>query len=296
VTRLQFAAAAGAMLLASATAGADSMALSFKAAIYQDDAEMPLKDPEGVACGEGVVVVSDTGNARLLRYRLRDGLPVGATVVKLEQLKQPTAVQTDAKGNLWVLDRRARKIGRVDPQGSFGGWLEIKGVDATPAVEPVAFKLLESGIVLLDASVRRVLVVDASGALIRQVPLPKGEFTDVAADASGVLYAVDAVGSIIWSVEKGGTAFKPLTKSLKDVLTFPASLVATDKGVLLLCDKHGHGVVFVGTDGSFMGRQLDMGPKEGVLYYPTALCVTGAGDMFVADRGNNRVQVFRTQR
>jgi len=241
--------------------------------------------------------VADTANARLVRYQLKEGLPAAASVVKLEQLKQPTALQIDDKGNVWVLDRKARKIGRVDPQGAFGGWLEVKGVEAPQAVVPVAFKLDgATGIVLLDAAARRVLVLDSSGNTVRQVPLPKGEFTDVAVDSAGVIYAVDAVAAVVWSVEKGGVAFKALTRSLKDVLVFPACMVATDKGYLLICDKNGHGIVAVGNDGSFLGRQLDMGLNEGVLYYPSALCVGGAGDVYVADRGNNRVQVFRSQR
>ncbi len=296
-TRFKCTAAAGAALLAAASARADSVAISFKGAIYQDDQEVALRAPEGVACGLGMVVVADTANARLVRYQLKDGQPMSAAVLKLEQLKHPTALQADEDGSLWVLDRKARRIGRVDPQGAFGGWLEFKGVGESQAVSPVAFKLDgATGVVLLDAAAHRVLVVDRSGSLIRQVPLPKGEFTDVAVDGAGVLYAVDAVGAVVWSTEKGAAAFKPLSKPLKDVLVFPASLVATDKGVLLIGDKHGHGIVVLGNDGSFLGRQLDMGLNEGVLFYPSALCLNGAGDLFVADRGNNRVQIFRTQR
>lgn len=297
-TRFHCTAAAGAALLAAAGARAQSpVAISFKGTVYQDDQEVALRAPEGVACGLGMAVVADTANARLVRYQLRDGLPMAAVVVKLEQLKHPTALQVDEGGSLWVLDRKARRIGRVDPQGAFGGWLEIKGIADPQAVSPVAFKLDgATGVVLLDAAARRVLVVDRSGSVVRQMPLPQGQFTDVAVDGAGVLYVVDAVGAVVWSAEKGAAAFKPLTKPLKDVLVFAASLIASDKGVLLIGDKHGHGIVAVGTDGSFLGRQLDFGLNEGLLYYPSALCLNGAGDLFVADRGNNRLQVFRTQR
>jgi hypothetical protein len=36
-----------------------------------------------------------------------------------------------------------------------------------------------------------------------------------------------------------------------------------------------------------------MGWKTGMLRYPAGLCVNGNGELFVADRGNSRLQVFR---
>jgi len=54
----------------------------------------------------------------------------------------------------------------------------------------------------------------------------------------------------------------------------------------------GCGIVMLSEDGSFMGRQLSMGWTEGFLYYPTQICVNEKGEVFIADRGNNRVQIF----
>lgn len=296
VTRLLLALSAGALLLAR-DARADALSLRFKGAIYQDDKEMALKAPEGVGCGDADLVVADTGNARLVRYKLKDGLPVASTPVKLAEFQQPTAVQSDAAGVTWVLDRRARKIGRVDAAGAFAGWLEVKGVEAPQAVLPVAFKVGASGgVVLVDAAARRVLVLDASGAATRKLPLPQGEFADVALDAAGAIYLVDANGATPYGAEPAADAFKPLGKGMKDVLVFPASLFATTRGLLLVADKYGHAIVAVGVDGSFQGRQFDLGHHEGYLSYPSAVCMNGAGDVYVADRGNNRVQVFATQR
>jgi hypothetical protein len=253
-----------------------------------------LKSPEGVACGADAVFVADTGNARLVRFKLQNGLPVGATQLKLSELQQPTIIHDDGKGGLLVLDRKARKVARISAQLQFAGWVEVKGSEQQEVL-PISFKPDGAGgIVLLDGAGRRVLFLDGSGAITRQVPLPKGEFTDIAVDASGVLYAVDEVEAVIWSAAKGDQALKPLSKNLKDVANFPASLIATGRGTLLVVDQHGHGIVTVGIDGSFQGRQLDMGWNEGVLYYPSTLCITSAGEVLIADRGNNRVQVFAT--
>jgi len=297
VTRFPLAVAALAAALVAESPRADSLSLHFARALYGNGAEGALRYPEGVACGDGVVVVADTGNDRLLRFPYQNGVVGPASVTKLDALRQPTAVEFGAKGDLFVLDRKARKIGRVAPNGEFKGFLEVKGLPATDSVVPVAFKVTAGdGLVLLDASARRVLVLDAQGVVTRQVPLPKGEFTDLAADPGGILYAVDSTQAVVWALDKGANAFRALTKPLKDVLLFPAFMAATDKGVLLLADQHGHGVVLVGLDGSFMGRQLSQGFGEGALYYPSQLCMTGQGEVLVADRANNRVQVFATQR
>jgi len=57
-------------------------------------------------------------------------------------------------------------------------------------------------------------------------------------------------------------------------------------------DENGAGLVTLGQDGSFLGRQLAMGWSEGFLYYPSQMCANGRDELFIADRGNSRVQVF----
>jgi len=35
-----------------------------------------------------------------------------------------------------------------------------------------------------------------------------------------------------------------------------------------------------------------MGWKDGMLHYPTQMCITNSGDMFIADRDNNKIGIF----
>jgi DNA-binding beta-propeller fold protein YncE len=64
------------------------------------------------------------------------------------------------------------------------------------------------------------------------------------------------------------------------------------KGKLYLVDTNGNGVVLLGLDGSFLGRQLSLGWSDGQVNYPSQLCVTDGGELWVADRFNHRVQQF----
>ena len=292
-------AAALAALLAASEARAQSLALKPEVAVYQDAKEIGLKAPEGVACREdGAVLVADTGNGRLLRFTWKEGVLSAATEVKVAQVTAPGDVQLDATGaGFLVLDRKEKRIARVDGAGALAGWLDPKGM-TKGSVVPASFAAGADGsVVILDAAATQILVLEPDGAVRRKVPLPRDGalFTAVAEGANGTVYAVDAIAARVWSAPKDAKEFKPFTEPLKGYMNFPGHLVATARG-LVLVDQNGGGLVVVGQDGSYLGRQLSMGWSAGFVYYPAQICVTGPGDVFVADRGNNRVQVFSASR
>ena len=283
--------------LAPAAARAQSVVLTHEGTLYADGEEKPLKAPEGVACTDsGHVVVADTGNKRLVLYTFANGQLGPGKEVKLDQLTAPQRVQIDAKGDLYAFDLKTRKVVRVTASGAYGGTILVKGIEDATALVPSTFKLDAAGnVYLLDGAARRVLALDPSGTVTRQVQLPADArvVTDIAVGAGGVLYAVDAVKAVVWAAEKGDAAFKPLSQSLKDRMSFPSYITAS-RGRLFVVDQNGNGIVVLGVDGSYQGRQLSIGWGEGLVYYPGQLCLTEGGVAFLADRYNNRVQVFST--
>jgi hypothetical protein len=298
-TRTTRTAAALAALLAAGGARAQSLALKPEVAVYQDAKEVALKAPEGVACREdGAVLVADTGNGRLLRFSWKDGVLSAPTEVKIPQVTQPGDVQLDATGGgFLVLDRKERRIARVDAAGALAGWLDPKGL-TKGSVVPASFAVGADGsVVILDAAASTVLVLEADGGVRRKLPLPRdgAVFTAVAAGANGTVYAVDAVAARVWAAPKDAKELKPFSEPLKGYMNFPGHAFATPRG-LVLVDQNGSGLVVIGQDGSYLGRQLSMGWSAGFVYYPAQICVSGPGDVFVADRGNNRLQVFSAAR
>jgi streptogramin lyase len=295
VLRRTFAIAALAVLASPALA-AEAVSFKHEKSVYIDAKEAPLRGPEGVGCDDqGAFVVADTGNARLLTFTWKDGAVSGGAEVKVPQLLSPVRVQIDSKGNVLVLDRRAKKIARLDVKGAFAAWIELKPAAGAVAAIPASFKLdAADNVYVLDVAGRRVVVLNPQGEASGELPLPaEGTFTDVAADAAGRIYVVEATRAAVWVAEKGASSFKDLTGSLKDRLSFPG-YVAAVRGKLFVVDQNGMAVVVVGQDGSFQGRQLALGWTDGLLYYPGQLCVNANGDAFIADRQNNRVQVFAT--
>ena len=287
------------LALAAIPAAARPSGLKHEASIYIDEKEEALRLPEGVACGDkGAIVVADTGNGRLLTFAWRDGKLTGGTAVRLAEATHPVRVQVDSKGNVLVLDRRSRRIVRVDTAGRFAGAVEWRGATGASGIAPIAFKLdAADNLYVLDVVARRVIVSDAGGKVSRDLPLPRGEteFTDVWVDSAGRILAVDSVGSRLWAAEAGSKEFKPLGGSLKDRVSFPVYLTGAE-GKLYLVDQNGNGIAVLTGDGGFLGRELDMGWLDGKVYYPAQVCVNAEGYLFVADRANNRVQVFSLSR
>lgn len=253
-----------------------------------------LKGPEAVACTDKALVVGDTGNGRLLIYAVKESRVTGGDEIKLSQLTAPKRVQLDSRGNVLALDAKAHRVLRVAPNGAFGGWVEPPG-SAKDELVVGSFKVdAKDNVYLLEVGTRRVLVLDSAGQLAHQLPLPKeGVFTDLAVDAGGTMYAIDAVGSAIWIAEKGASAFRALATNLKERMNF-ATTITLYRGRLFLLDRHGNGVALFGIDGSYMGRQLSIGWNSGLVYYPGDLCLSPDGTAYVADTLNNRVQVFST--
>jgi sugar lactone lactonase YvrE len=281
-------------LLWAGTARAQSVSLVHAASIYADERDRPLGAPEGVACSDdGRLVVSDTGNGRLVLMAFKNRAPGGGTELKLAQLPSPADAAIDAAGAIWVLDRKLRKLARLDPAGAFQGYLEPTGEGLGP-VQVGAFALGSGGTTfLLDLAGVQVLVADQGGRVVRRLALPRGGrfFTGLTVDAAGTLYAVDAVRSSIWSAARDATELRQLVRDQKDLMTFPVHIAAS-RGRLYVSDQNGHGIVVYGIDGSYQGRLLSMGWAEGQVYYPSQICLTEHDELFVADRYNNRLQAF----
>lgn len=298
MTRPGICAAFLAITAAAAGAGFGAEILKLKPVVsgYADAHGGALKQPEGVGCdGKSLVVVADTGNGRLVEYKFTgEGLTPIAEFA-LPQLSYPIRVQVDQKGGIYALDGRSRRIVRISPSGEFRGYVEPKDADSAVPMVPRSFRIDPNGIVfILDVLSGRVLLLDPEGKIVREIAFPRefGFFSDLDVDEAGTVFVIDSVGRKVFSAPRGATAASPLPGSLKEDLDFPTSIASDGRGNLLVLDQNGGGVVVLGRDGTFRGRQLSMGWKEGLLRYPSQICVGGDGSVFIADRGNNRVQAF----
>jgi len=275
---------------------AETVKLRYLQSVYFDEKGGGLKQPEGVACNEkSLLVVGDTGNDRLVRYSFQEkSLKVG-TEIKIPQLSNPIRIQINSKGEIFALDGKRRRVVKLTPEGAFKGYVDPEGVPSPSTYVPRSFKIdRNDSIYILDIFSARVLVLNSEGKYQKQISFPKeyGFFSDLCVDSKGTLFLIDCVKAMVLSAAKDSNSFSPLTKSLREYLDFPTSITTDNRGTIYLVDENGSGIVLLGADGSFVGRQLTMGWNEGLLYFPSQMCVNEKGEVFIADRGNSRVQIF----
>jgi hypothetical protein len=275
---------------------AETAKLRFLQSIYFDDKGGGIKQPEGLACNEkSMLVIGDTGNDRLLRYTFGEKNLKGGSEIKIPQLSNPIRVQLNSKGEIFALDGKKRRVVRINADGSFRGYVEPEGIPSPSAFVPRSFKIdRNDNIYILDIFTARVLVLNPEGKYQKQVPFPKeyGFFSDLAVDPKGSILLVDCVRAMVLSSAKGSNSFSPLTKDLREYLDFPTNITTDNRGTIYIVDEDGSGIVILGQDGSFLGRQLSTGWNEGRLNFPSQISMDEKGEVFIADRGNSRVQIF----
>ncbi len=295
-TRIIIILIAGVLVLAVNSFGAEAAKLKYLQSVYVDDRGGAIKQPEAVACNDkSVFVIGDTGNDRLLRYTLEGKSLKAEGEIKIPQLSNPIRVQINAKGEIFALDGKKRRVLRLNPNGSFKSYVDPEGMSSPAAFIPRSFKLdRNDNIYILDIFAGRVLILNPEGKYQKQIPFPKeyGFFSDLSVDSRGTILLIDCVKAMVFSSAKGSNSFSPLTKGLREYLDFPTSLTTDDRGTIYIVDENGCGIVALGQDGSFLGRQLSMGWNEGLLNFPSQISLNEKGEVFIADRNNSRVQIF----
>jgi sugar lactone lactonase YvrE len=274
--------------------GADEIRYKLGHSLYADDKGVGMRRPEGIACGKDRLVVADTGNGRMLLYVIVDGEPRNGKEVLLSQVMYPIRLAMTSKGGWYVIDERQRKVARISADGQFQQYLDITGLPLEGMVVPAGIYVDSTdNLYLFDLAGNRILVFGDDGKFQRQISLPKayGFISDLTVDGKGTVFLLDSVNAVVYSNAKDPAVFAAVSGSLKDDMMFPSNIVAGEGGLLFITDQNGGGVVVLRPDGTTK-RLFSLGWKEGSLRYPTQLCLDSAGDLFVADRENSRVQEF----
>jgi len=259
-----------------------------------------LSGPAGVAVDAlGNLFIADEGNCRVRRVDAATGTitTVAGTGVRgyagdggpatSAELTFPSGVAVDAAGTVFIADRANNRVRRVDATtgvittvagiGSFG--YSGDGGPATSAAlgSPEGLAVDGAGnLFIADTSNNRVRRVDAATGVITTLAgaSGSGSWGDGGPAAGAALsvpggVAVDATGNI-FIADMGNQRVRRI-----DARTGIISIVA--------------GTIVAGNP--LVGHGGDGGPATGAtLSGPTGVAVDGAGNLFIADKFNNRIR------
>ncbi len=268
-----------------------------------------LNSPYGLALdAQGNLYIADLGNARIRRVAL-DGtistIAGGGTVpaggandgspATMVALSAPRNLAFDGSGNLYISDFNGERVYLLAPTGSlttFAGTGAVGSAgDNGPATQA---QLNHPAGLALDAQ-GSLYIADSGNHLVRRVT--QGAITSYASASTPAGLAFDGLGNLyIADISAGDIVVIP-PSGAASALPVPAVDVSVSIGAGIYASV-GTEVLLVGADYSVAavagGGNLasgDGGPAiDARLNHPSGVAVDSSGNMYIADRDNNRIR------
>ena len=240
------------------------------------------------------------------------------------QLAEPSGVAVDSVGNLYIADRRNHRIRRVDPSGTIAtiagtgeaGFSGDNGL-AKDAMLRLPHDVAMDGagnLYIADWGNHRIRRVDPSGT-IATIAEPLSNPQGMAVDRTGNLYIAETGNHLIRRVDPSGTIstiagtrnFHPWRggfsgdggPAVAAELHYPQGVAVDGAGNLYIADQYNEcirrvdpwGIISTIAGPTGEGYSGDGGPAVAArLSWPRDVAVDGAGNLYIADRGNNCIR------
>jgi DNA-binding beta-propeller fold protein YncE len=263
-----------------------------------------LRRPSGVALdGQGRIFVADTGKQRVVvfdengKYVTQFGDP-GTGRFKI---KDPIAVSIAPDNSIFVLSKTLKKIVKYDAQ--YKPIHEINFGESPLAMTIHDRKIYVTtigGIMIGDLAGNLITSFGSRGKAPGQFDLPGG----ITVGPNGNIYVADSMNYRVQALTKDGNPLWQYGKPLpsKNPMMYqgadrkfgmPASIALDDNGHLYVVDGLSCEIDVLDTNGKFIEKIGDIGHDDGFFYYPDGITYAGNGNVVLADKFNDRVQVFR---
>lgn len=163
----------------------------------------------------------------------------------------------------------------------------------------------------VGSDVDPVLLYDLDGNLVRSfgsgmITWPHGMYVDAddnvwIADAVGYAPVPEGIGHTIMKFSPEGELLMRLGKEGvagdgTDVFNKPSDMLVAPNGDIFVADGHDAGgnnrIVKLDSEGNYLMQWGETGGDHGQFRDPHALAMDSEGRLFVADRGNSRLQIF----
>ena len=287
-------------VLASGETSVDTEGYDHRFSLYGFGPER-LSRPGDVAIGDdGRIYVTDTFNHRIVVYDERGRYleHFGDFGSGQYEIEFPSGIAVAPDGTVFVLCKSLDKVVIYSPSHEPTWEILVDSPQVATVFDGRLYLATYRGVMIGDLEGNVITSFGRRGSAPGQVDHPGG----IAVAADGTIYlsdslnyriqALDEDGNAIWVAGDSPAAGDALRDSSRR-FGLPTGLTLGSDGLLYLIDA------FTGTlqildpaDGSEISRVGDWGHDEGMLYYPSGIAHGDATTFAVADRFNDRVQIF----
>lgn len=265
-------------------------------ALFQDlGSEKHIRSPLALArdktSGDLVISSFDAGEVVIL-----DANGVLVTTLRPETgLVTPYGVAVDDKGLIYVSEIKTGFLKILSPGGTVEDEIDLSEVMGK-TVAPGRITLGKDNLIFIaDLNNHEILVINTKGEFVRSI----GGFTflqKAAETNDGRIIALSAQGKAVKVFSREGA----LLQSFGDhgdpsgaSVSFPSGFAVDDKGRLWIADAFQHRLKVFSMDGMFLFNYGRMQEKTGGFFFPVDLCFGKNGELYVLEKGGNRIQVFQ---
>jgi DNA-binding beta-propeller fold protein YncE len=253
--------------------------------------------------GEFVYVAEGTGLRVVRKISLSDGesvatlTPPGLTIAE----RQPVSVTVVPSGLVYVVDRLRQQVDVFDQDAN---WIGLLAPPPGAGWEPLSIDSDADGFLFVTSTADGgpvLLVYSPDESIIEWYPRIVAEGREVSfpsrvtVGGDGQLWLSDSNNSRIVVVTRGETIGVSYGSVGRDSLALPRGIVVDRNGLAIVADTNDHTLSawdLASTPPSQLFRVGAPGIEDGTFQYPNDVAVDGRGWLYVADRDNNRVQIW----
>lgn len=265
-------------------------------AVFQDrDGERTLRSP--------IALVRDSHNGDLVITSFETSevviLDKSGTLLKRlgkeQGLVSPYGVAIDVKGRIYVSEVNTGFLKVFSPGGVLEDEIDLSKLTGK-TVAPGRITFDKNGsLFIADLKNNTIVVLDDKDALVRSLDTFK-YLQKAGADDSGRIVGISAYGKAVQVFNRNGEllhAFGDHGDSPEKNFSFPTGFAVDAKGRLWIADAFQHRLKVFTLEGKLLFNYGRMEEKAGGFFFPVDLCFGEKGELFVLEKGANRLQVFQ---
>lgn len=272
-----------------------------------------LTNPLGVATdADENIYVSNTGKSEVIVYD-KEGVRQRAINDTVDEKGEPLKFYSpygiavdDDNDRLYICDYNWRGVRVLTRSGEFLYNLP-KNADDIPLDPAIGFTPFgvavgqdrvyvtsKDGVYVFDLDGNYKTHWGSRGSEPGQYDFPNGIAVD---RESGNIFVADTNNRRIVSLDRDGTVRWMLgtPKDAPDTSVFqlPRNVTVASDGLVYVADTFWHRIVVIDQDGKLVSMFGERGTQDGQFSFPEGLAVSGGNRLYVADRQNNRVQIWQ---